>query len=72
MQISPMPAFPRELIPSDDQRSCLPERKYPSFLQTLLLSQLQPLEFEPFAADLGKLVLRLLHKPAFLATAEDL
>src|SRR5579862_8198410 len=36
------------------------------------LSRFQPLEFEPVAADVCKVVLRLLHKPAFFDAAENL
>src|SRR6516164_4218448 len=36
------------------------------------LGEFQPLQFNPLGADLGKVVLRLLHEPAFGAASEDL
>jgi len=37
-----------------------------------VLGQLQPLEFHTLGANVREIVLRLLHKPAFGAAAEDL
>jgi len=36
------------------------------------LGEFQPLQFNPLGADVGKVVLRPLHKPAFGAASEDL
>jgi hypothetical protein len=36
------------------------------------LSDFQPFQFNPVTADLGKVVLGLLHKPAFFSAAENL
>jgi len=37
-----------------------------------VLSQFQPLDFNPVAGDLCKVVLRLLHEPAFFGAAKNL
>ena len=39
---------------------------------TLPLGEFQPFEFNPVAADLGKVVLGLLHKPAIFGAAKHL
>jgi hypothetical protein len=36
------------------------------------LSQFEPFQFHPVGANVGKVILRLLHKPAFGAAAKDL
>jgi hypothetical protein len=35
-------------------------------------SNFQPFQFNPISADLGKVVMGLLHKPAFFSAAENL
>ena|ERR1017187_1567613 len=42
------------------------------FVKHRVLHQLQPFQVHPVAADLGKIVLGLLHKPAVFGTAENL
>ena len=42
------------------------------FAKHRALNQFQPFQLDPATADLGKIVLGLLHKPAVFGTAENL
>jgi hypothetical protein len=59
---------PRRKLTSD---SCTIEPSL-SKPQLLLSRNLQPFDLDPVAADLGKVVVSLLHKPAFLGPAKSL
>jgi hypothetical protein len=51
----------------DSRSDCIDEVRF-----SFCLRDFQPLEFQPVAAHLGKVVLCLLHKPAFFRASKDL
>src|ERR1017187_7586612 len=65
----------RSLCCSIRSRRCLlpcRRRRTPSATCEEALNEFQPFQLYAVAADLGKVVLGLLHKPAFLVAAENL
>src|ERR1017187_6961884 len=65
----------RSLCCSIRSRRCLlpcRRRRTPSATGEEALTESQPFQLYAVAADLGKVVLGLLHKPAFLVAAENL